>query len=78
MCFDKGAPLVLGKFEIYLDTETAFLDYQANQISLLRLGLRGAFDKTQPSYTHYSVEYGRVYMNISEQRNQGFRMAANN
>ena len=51
-CFDKGASLVLGRFEIYLDIETAFLDHEANQISLPRLGLQAAFDKDQPSFTH--------------------------
>ena len=76
-CLDTGPPLVLGKFMIYLDIETAFLDHEASQISLPRLGLQAAFNRNQSFFTHYSVEYGRVYMNISQERNQGFRVAVN-
>ena len=76
-CLDSGPPLVLGKFMIYLDIETAYLDHEASQISLPRLGLQATFDIDQPLFTHYSVEYGRVYTNVSQERNQGFQMAAN-
>ena len=65
MCFDddnaqgtgKILPMVLGEFKIHLDTETSFVDYQTNTISLPRLGLQANFDKTQTFYTHYSVAF---------------------
>ena len=58
--------MVLGEFKIHLDTETSFVDYQTNKISLPRLGLQANFDKTQTFYTNYLVAFGRVYLNITK------------
>ena len=69
--------MVLWEFKIHLDVETAFVDYQASKISLPRLGLQSNFDKTQTFFTHYSVAFERLYLNVTEEQNKGFRLAAN-
>ena len=68
--------LVVGHFKIMLEEETGFVDFAANRFSIPRLGHQQAFQQGQSNLTYYSMSFGRIFLELQVEENEGFRVAA--